>query len=74
MQKIGTGYTNYFNIKQKRSGALFQGKFKAVHVDSNEYLLHLSVYVNLNHFIHDSSEKNSDRVDWAYSSYAGYTH
>lgn len=52
MQKIGTGYTNYFNNKNDRSGALFQGKFKAVHVDSNEYLLHASVYVNLNDRVH----------------------
>ena len=45
MQKIGTGYTNYFNKRYERSGALFQGKFKSIHIDSNEYLLHLSVYV-----------------------------
>lgn len=70
MQKIGTGYTNYFNIKQKRSGALFQGKFKAIHIDSNAYLLYLSAYVNLNYFIHMQSEKNS--VSWPYSSFAGY--
>ncbi len=48
MQKLGTGYSKYFNNKYKRSGVLFQGKFKSKHVDSNEYLLHLSVYVNLN--------------------------
>lgn len=52
MQKVGTGYTNYFNKKQDRSGSLFQGTFKAVHVDTNEYLLHLSVYVNLNNQVH----------------------
>jgi REP element-mobilizing transposase RayT len=52
MQKVGTGYTNYFNKKQDRSGSLFQGTFKSIHVDSNEYLLHLSVYVNLNDKVH----------------------
>ncbi|HBG33380.1 MAG TPA: hypothetical protein DDW82_06690 [Acholeplasmataceae bacterium] len=70
MQKIGTGYTNYFNIKQKRSGALFQGKFKAIHIDSNAYLLYLSAYVNSNYFIHMQSEKNS--ASWPYSSFADY--
>lgn len=48
MQKVGTGYTNYFNERQKRSGALFQGRFKAKHVDSNDYLLRLFAYINLN--------------------------
>lgn len=48
MQRIGNGYTKYFNTKNKRTGALFQGKFKSIHVDNNEYLLHLSAYINLN--------------------------
>lgn len=52
MHRLGTGYTNYFNIKNKHKGHLFQGKFKAIHVGSNEYLLHLSAYVNLNDHIH----------------------
>ncbi len=47
MQKIG-GYPKYFNEKYKRSGALFQGKFKSKHVSDNTYLLHLSTYVNMN--------------------------
>lgn len=52
MQRLGNGYTKYFNHKYKRSGVLFQGKYKAVYVDTNEYLLHLSVYVGLNNKVH----------------------
>ncbi len=52
MQRLGTGYTKYFNNKYDRTGALFQGKFKAIHIDSNEYLLHISAYVNLNNRVH----------------------
>lgn len=52
MKRLGGGYTWYFNHNQKRSGYLFQGAFKAKHIDSNEYLLHLSAYVNLNHQVH----------------------
>ena len=48
MQRLGTGYTNYFNEKYERSGSLFQGPYKAVHIESNTQLLHTSVYVNLN--------------------------
>lgn len=52
MHRLGTGYVRYFNEKYERSGSLFQGKFKAIHIDSNEYLLHVSAYVNLNDRVH----------------------
>ena len=52
MHRIGTGYTRYFNDKYERIGSLFQGTFKAIHIDSNEYLLHVSAYVNLNDRVH----------------------
>lgn len=52
MKRFNCGYTKYFNHKYKRSGVLFQGKFKSSHIDSNEYLLHASVYVNLNNRVH----------------------
>lgn len=69
MHKMGTSHTNYFNKKYERSGSLFQGRFKAVHVDSNEYLLYLSAYINCNNFIHKYS-KNPEK--WPYSSYLDY--
>lgn len=62
MQRVGTGYTKYFNNKYKRSGTLFQGKFKSIHVHSNEYLLHLSVYVNLNDKVHRLGSPTSKSV------------
>lgn len=52
MKSLGGGYTKYFNAQQKRNGVLFQGQFKAIHIDSNEYLTHLSAYVNLNNLVH----------------------
>lgn len=48
MQKLGTAYTMYFNTKYERSGVLFQGTFKAVHVDREEYFTHLTRYIHLN--------------------------
>jgi len=53
MHRLATGYTMYFNEKENRSGALFQGRFKSIHINSNEYLLHLSAYVNLNNHVHN---------------------
>jgi len=48
MQKLGTAYTMYFNLRNERSGSLFQGKFKAVHIGDENFLLHLSRYIHLN--------------------------
>lgn len=48
MQKLGTGYTNYFNIKYEREGGLFQGKFKAVLIENNEQLQYIPQYIHLN--------------------------
>lgn len=48
MQKLGTGYTNYFNKKYDRSGVLFQGKFKSVHLSNISHFLYLPIYIHLN--------------------------
>jgi len=45
---INVGYSVYFNRKRRRFGHLFQGRFKAVLVDADEYLKHLSRYIHLN--------------------------
>jgi len=48
MHYINGSYTNYINIKRKRSGHLFQGRYKAILIDRDRYLLELSRYVHLN--------------------------
>ncbi|OHA63963.1 MAG: hypothetical protein A2842_00925 [Candidatus Wildermuthbacteria bacterium RIFCSPHIGHO2_01_FULL_48_25] len=47
MQKFGTGYTGFFNRKRERVGPLFQGRFKAVEVKTDEQLMYLLVYINV---------------------------
>jgi len=69
LHKLGTSYTKYFNKKNGRSGSLFQGVFKSVHIDSNGYLLYLSAYVNKNNFIH---KYNLDDA-WPYCSLPDYS-
>ena len=68
MHKLGTGHTNYFNLKYNRSGSLFQGPFKAVHINTNDYLLWLSGYINGNCQIHGLG--NAKNYSW--SSYKDY--
>lgn len=48
MRKLGTGYTNYFNQKYERSGALFQGQFKAVVAKNQSHFIHLPYYIHFN--------------------------
>jgi putative transposase len=48
MQRLQTAYTMYFNEKYERSGALFQGTFKAEHVDNDIYAKYLFSYIHLN--------------------------
>lgn len=64
MHRLGVGYTKYFNHKYQRSGVLFQGVFKSIHINTNEYLLHLSAYVNLNHRVHSLGNEVS-KSSWA---------
>ena len=48
MRRLTTAYTMYFNKKYKRVGPLFQGTFKAEHVDEDRYLKYLFSYIHLN--------------------------
>ncbi len=72
MKRLGGGFTNYFNNKYERSGALFQGVFKDVHIDTNEYLLHISSYVNLNDRVHKLGGETPKLVE-SMSSWKEYT-
>ncbi len=48
MLKLATGYSMYFNNRNNRTGALFQGKFKSQHANTDEYLKYLFAYIHLN--------------------------
>ena len=48
MQNIGFRYTQYINRKYKRTGHLFQGRYKPLLIDADSYLLELIRYIHLN--------------------------
>ena len=48
MRHINGAYTTYFNVKRQRTGHLFQGRYKAILVDMDEYARELSRYIHLN--------------------------
>lgn len=69
MLRLSTSYSMYFNAKYEHVGHVFQDRFRAVRVDSDRYLKHLSAYIHLN-------PKTANLVrsaeDWKYSSYQDF--
>ncbi|MBU2052371.1 transposase [Patescibacteria group bacterium] len=61
-------YTRYFNTKRERTGPLFQGKFKAVLITSNEQLLHVSRYIHLNPYSSSVVKSITQLKNYPYSS------
>lgn len=80
MQHFNTSYTVYYNRRYKRSGHLYQGRYKAILIDADTYLLELSRYLHLNpvrikkysKFAVKEKEKIIHTYPW--SSYGGYIH
>ena len=48
MQKLSTAYVMYYNQKYKRTGGLFEGKFKSEHLNTDIYLKYIFSYIHLN--------------------------
>jgi len=48
MQKLGTGYSGYFNTKRARIGNLFVKPFRSKHIADESYLRHVLQYIHLN--------------------------
>ncbi|MFZ2522633.1 MAG: transposase [Minisyncoccia bacterium] len=83
MQKVSTGYSMYYNNKYRRTGTLFEGKFKSEHADSDRYLKYLFSYIHLNPVklidkewkekgIKDISKAFKHLENYEYSSYQDY--
>jgi putative transposase len=69
MSSFQKSYTQAINRARQRVGPLFQGRFRAEHVDREEYLTHLSRYIHLNPVAAGLVRKPAD---WEYSSYREY--
>lgn len=84
MKKLSTGYSMYFNKRYERTGSLFQGVFKSVYADNDEYLKYLFAYIHLNpiklidsewkeHGIKDIDSAKSFLKEYSFSSYFDYS-
>ncbi|NVL90879.1 MAG: transposase [Desulfobacterales bacterium] len=78
MQRFNTAYTVYYNRRHRRVGHLYQGRYKAILVDTDPYLLELSRYLHLNpvripkYSQLDVEEKREIIRRYCWSSYPGY--
>lgn len=66
-QSVGRKYVQYFNYTYKRSGTLWEGRYRATVVDSEQYLLTLMRYIELNPVRADMA---AHPRDYSWSSYA----
>ncbi len=70
MKRLTNAYTEYFNKKYARTGALFQGCYKGVLVEDELYFLHLSRYIHGN--ARELFKNLKDFREYSYSSYLDY--
>lgn len=77
IHRLHTAYTMYFNKKYTCVGAVFQGRFKAKRIESEEYLLHVSRYIHINPLEMlrvQGRALNSQLERYPWSSYGDYIH
>ena len=66
-QSVGRRYVQHFNFKYKRSGTLWEGRYRATVVDSERYLLTVMRYIELNPV---RADMVAHPRDYPWSSYA----
>jgi putative transposase len=71
---VANSFTRYFNTRNHRVGAIFQGRFKAVRIESEEQLIHVSRYIHLNPYSSGLVQKPSELENYSYSSFPDFIH
>ena len=73
MRHINGAYTTYYNVKRKRAGHLFQGRYKAILVEADSYAAELSRYIHLNP-VRVGMVARAEDYEWSsYRQYIGLT-
>ena len=68
IQSIFNSYTKAFNKMHGTSGTLFEGRFRSIHVDTDEYVTHLCRYIHRNP-LDGKKPLVQTLTDWPYSNY-----
>ena len=83
MKKLNMGYARYFNTKNTRSGALFEGRYRSVDITEQAHFLYVPFYIHLNPLdlhapswrnglIQNSGEALNFLEDYRWSSFPDY--
>ena len=70
IQRVLNAYAKYFNTKYETVGHLFQGPYRATHIDDNDQLLYLSTYIHRNPRELPGMKEKEHQYQW--SSYQDY--
>ena len=66
LSDFSNSFTRYLNTKHKRIGPLFQGVFKAVRIETDDQLIHVSRYIHINPVVSFViKERNLDKYLWS---------
>ncbi|OGH31347.1 MAG: hypothetical protein A3J69_02665 [Candidatus Levybacteria bacterium RIFCSPHIGHO2_02_FULL_42_12] len=72
LSNFQNSYTRYFNTRHQRDGTLFLNQFKAVRIETDEQLIHVSRYIHLNPYA-SHVIKDIDRLEYyRWSSFSEY--
>lgn len=74
MSNYQNSYTRYFNTKNKRDGSLFLDQFKAVRIESDDQLVHVSRYIHLNPYTGYVVKSFIGLEKYSWSSLTDYQH
>ena len=72
MSNFTNRYTRYLNTKNDRNGPIFQGRFKAIRIETDEQLLHVCRYIHLNPYTSYVVKTFSNLEKYPYSSFPEY--
>lgn len=72
MSNFQESYAKYFNIREERSGALFQSMFKAVRIEADDQLIHVSRYIHLNPLTSYVIKNIDELENYPWCSFADY--
>jgi putative transposase len=72
MRLSSDSYSKYFNVKNERKGSLFEGRFRATRIETNEQLLHVSRYIHLNPYSSYIIKDIKNLTSYPYSSLPEY--